>query len=234
MKTSASDIPNLGNEWDFWFEHLKKLPADESRQKRRNSYYFILNTETCEIEYVSKTVMHVLGYKPEEFTIEKLFSIIHPDDLEYCRICEAECIEVSNGLQFEEHFRYSFQYSYRLMTSNGDYITIKQQYHAIEVDDYGRMLKTIVMQECIENYTIRPDDDLKVFDNLKNRPINLPSKYKLTKRELEILELVYKGYKSNEISEMLYLSKHTVDTHRKNILNKTRLSSSTIDLLNKE
>lgn len=229
MKTRASDIPNLGDDWDFWFDHTRQLPKVIDKQKKRHSYYFILNSETCEIEYVSKTVMQVLGYSPEEFTIEKLFSIIHPDDLAYCRSCEYECIRISNRLYFEEHFRYSFQYSYRLATADGIYITVKQQYHAIEVDEFGHMLKTIVMQECMEHYNKRPEDDFKVFDNLKNRPINLPSKYKLTKRELEILELVNKGYRSNEISQLLYLSKHTVDTHRKNILTKTR-SNSMLDM----
>lgn len=137
---------------------------------------------------------------------------------------------MSNNLLFNEHYRYSFHYSYRVKLAEGDYITIRQQYHAIEVDENGHMLKTIVLHERIEDYEERPDNDFKVFDNLKNRPINLPSKFKLSKRELEILELIYKGFKSNEISEMLYLSKHTVNTHRKNILSKTN-SSSVIELL---
>lgn len=75
MKSSSSDIPNLGGEWDFWFSHTKELPKAGPTRKRE-SYYFILNSETCEIEYVSGSVKCVLGYNINEFTIEKLFSII--------------------------------------------------------------------------------------------------------------------------------------------------------------
>jgi DNA-binding NarL/FixJ family response regulator len=42
-------------------------------------------------------------------------------------------------------------------------------------------------------------------------------KYRLTKRETEILELISLGKSTNEISESLYLSVHTINTHRKNL-----------------
>jgi DNA-binding CsgD family transcriptional regulator len=42
-------------------------------------------------------------------------------------------------------------------------------------------------------------------------------------RELEIIKLVSEGKESKEIAEMLFLSNHTVDTHRKNVLKKSGL-----------
>lgn len=41
-----------------------------------------------------------------------------------------------------------------------------------------------------------------------------------TKRELEIIELLAQGLNSPKIAEQLFISKHTVDTHRKNIYRK--------------
>lgn len=41
-----------------------------------------------------------------------------------------------------------------------------------------------------------------------------------TKRELEIIELMAQGLNSSHIAEQLFISKHTVDTHRKNIYRK--------------
>jgi DNA-binding CsgD family transcriptional regulator len=40
-------------------------------------------------------------------------------------------------------------------------------------------------------------------------------------REFEIIKLVQEGLDSEKIAEKLFLSRHTVNTHRKNILNKT-------------
>ena len=44
-----------------------------------------------------------------------------------------------------------------------------------------------------------------------------------TEREREILRLVGQHKTAGQIAEELYISKHTVDTHRKNILEKTNL-----------
>jgi DNA-binding CsgD family transcriptional regulator len=42
----------------------------------------------------------------------------------------------------------------------------------------------------------------------------------LTAREREILNLITKGYSNRQISERLFISLHTMTTHRKNILKK--------------
>lgn len=47
----------------------------------------------------------------------------------------------------------------------------------------------------------------------------------LTERELEIVKLVAQGYTTAQISEMLCRSVHTINTHRKNILNKLGLNN---------
>ena len=43
----------------------------------------------------------------------------------------------------------------------------------------------------------------------------------ITSREREILGLLSKGHNSKEISEMLFLSPHTMDYHRRQLLKKT-------------
>ena len=40
----------------------------------------------------------------------------------------------------------------------------------------------------------------------------------MSERENEIIVLIADGYTNDQIAEMLFLSKHTVNTHRKNIL----------------
>lgn len=48
----------------------------------------------------------------------------------------------------------------------------------------------------------------------------------LSPREVEIMDLVILGYTSSEIAQTLMLSKHTVDTHKKNITTKLDLKGS--------
>ncbi len=55
-------------------------------------------------------------------------------------------------------------------------------------------------------------------------------KYKLTKREVEIIRLVCQNLRTKDIAEKLYLSEFTVHTHRKNIMRKLEISDSTVAL----
>lgn len=48
----------------------------------------------------------------------------------------------------------------------------------------------------------------------------------LTPREIEIVQLVAKGLIAKEIADILSLSPHTIYTHRKNIMRKLKLNSS--------
>lgn len=54
----------------------------------------------------------------------------------------------------------------------------------------------------------------------------------LTKREIEILNMVYNGMSNKEIASKLFLSVRTIDTHRYNILQKLK-SKNTAELINK-
>lgn len=54
---------------------------------------------------------------------------------------------------------------------------------------------------------------------------------KLTTREKEVLQLVFEGLSTLEISEKLFLSHRTVETHRSNLLSKTE-TKNTAQLIN--
>ena len=51
-------------------------------------------------------------------------------------------------------------------------------------------------------------------------------KKSITKRELEILQLVVKEFTTKEISEQLTISINTIDTHRKNIMRKLEVKTT--------
>jgi DNA-binding NarL/FixJ family response regulator len=69
------------------------------------------------------------------------------------------------------------------------------------------------------------DIQLKINDfailNKINHDLNLGSSgVLLTDREIQIVKLISQEYNSKEISEELFVSAHTIDTHRKNIMKK--------------
>jgi DNA-binding NarL/FixJ family response regulator len=68
-------------------------------------------------------------------------------------------------------------------------------------------------------------DDGKYPDHFKER-------FKLSRRELEILRLIKDGNLNKEIAEILSLSQHTVESHRKKIHQKLGVSSA-VELVKK-
>jgi len=90
------------------------------------------------------------------------------------------------------------------------------------------------------DYLVKPCD----FDELKmaltrfrsGKILGHPMLRSLTDREKEVLTLIVHGAKSKEIAAKLFISKTTVDTHRKSIIEKTGVRSVSefiIQVLNK-
>ena len=71
--------------------------------------------------------------------------------------------------------------------------------------------------------SIEKTNDFSYFDEFLK-------KYKLTKREVEIIRLVCSDYSSKQIADKLFLSEFTVQTHRRNIIKKLGLDDSRISL----
>lgn len=61
----------------------------------------------------------------------------------------------------------------------------------------------------------------------KKTEIGLKQVPKLTRREKEILAFVAKGLTTNQIAESLFISSHTVESHRKNLMEKFQTKSVT-------
>ena len=63
--------------------------------------------------------------------------------------------------------------------------------------------------------------EISAFDNADS----FLKQFNLTKRELEIIQLIKDGYTNQQIAEKLILSIYTIETHRKNIMHKLDLKT---------
>ncbi|QTV05412.1 LuxR C-terminal-related transcriptional regulator [Faecalibacter bovis] len=209
-------------EWDFWFKHPNNIDTVPTKKPKINpSYYFIFNCLTNEILYTSESFKEILGYDKEDYTFLEIIEFLHADDYNYVMECERKAINFNLSLSEREQFRFVVTYTYRTRILSGQYIRVKQSYHALDVNENGNMTRALVFHELINYNEERSSDDFKIFDRQTNKFVQIENKYNLTKRENQIYDLVREGFTSHEISTKLHLSKHTVDTHRKNILSKT-------------
>ena len=95
---------------------------------------------------------------------------------------------------------------------------------AIHNAAFDYLLKPVdihVLKASIDRYI---DSQRKV--NKQILPQRLKMQYSLTDREIDIVKLLLEGHSSRVIADILFISKHTVDTHRRNILGKMSMNST--------
>jgi len=91
-------------------------------------------------------------------------------------------------------------------------------------------LAAAILSVCEGNEVFPNFDEKEVQESKFTYFDNFLKKYKLTKREVEIIRLVCQNLRTKDIAERLYLSEFTVHTHRKNIMRKLEISDSTVAL----
>ena len=192
-------------------------------------YYLIFNTSEGVFEYVDQSVDDLLGYDAEEFTLEKLLENIHPNDLPYFLDFEATVTSFFGELSPEKVLKYKVRYDYRIKCADGKYKRILQQVVTIQSDKEGAVLRTFVIHTDISHLKTSNKMILSIigldgepsYYNVKPKRKFSKSKEIFSPREKEVLVLLINGKTSQEIAKDLYISKHTVSVHRKNILRKS-------------
>ena len=198
----------------------------EEFTKTNNQFFYVADMVRMKFEFTSLRSKEMLGIEPEELTSYHLKEATHPDDLARHGLGMAQLFKIAhelavakNGIRLiSSNFRYrnpTGNYSGHLVqcyfffapapfpavwifvvhTDMGWFKKMKNGYHYYLGDDI--------------RFFRFPDDALLMYGNV------------FSDREFEIIKLIHSGLSSEQIGEKLFLSKYTIDTHRRNILEKT-------------
>ena len=163
------------------------------------------------------------------FENDLLEACIHPDDLAVLLNLQKRTFDYLFRLSPEEQCHYKHIFEFRALGAGGKYLRVICQYQMLEA---GGAEKPPLLLGVVD---ISPDQDLKA--PVKFRLVNFKTgdiipipiidnpDISLTKREKEILKMVKEGMMSKEVSEKLFISIHTVNRHRQNILEKMQVDN---------
>jgi DNA-binding CsgD family transcriptional regulator len=208
-------------------------------------YYYIVDLTKVVMEFISPETKAVLGLTNEyDFSVEYIYENVHPDDREHFVANEMKVTEFFNALPPEKVMKYKVSYDYRLRKSDGSYIWVLMQTVTIQTDELGSVIRVLGMHTNVTHLKTENKPSGLSFIGLEGEPsfynvpvqqtLLIPTKEIFTRREKEILRLIIQGITSTKISDILCISPHTVNSHRKNILKKsgcdtvTELISKTI------
>ncbi len=155
--------------------------------------------------YYNETLATIFGYTNESFSKISFKDLIEDD--------HARKIKILNDID-------------RCLKHNNSSISLKffanhSTNGLIKVELSGTVIAYKGIPSIIGNIT-------SLNHNQKFKISNASSQldFKLSKRELEVLELICDGKSTQQIAELLFLSQRTIETYRANLLSKTTLKNS--------
>ena len=192
---------------------------------------WVLDIRTQQFVFISDNTRQLIGYdsgifRKDGFCI--LNKLMHPEDK---KLLAGKTLKLwENMLLLPAARRQSLRFSrkYRIRKPDGSFICLLEQNKVLQTDANGNI--THVLGTCTD---ITELVNLRNFEatvqvpvsKVANRPTSgeeqTATNIKLSEREKEIVRLVAEGYSSKLIADQLFISFHTVNTHRKNIICKT-------------
>ncbi|MBE8714451.1 LuxR C-terminal-related transcriptional regulator [Sphingobacterium hungaricum] len=205
-------------------------------------YYYVLNVSDGTISNIHPKILAMHGLPNFPTQLHEIIDLIHPDDVSFVVAAENATLIKMREIGFQYQMQLKSSYCFRMKVADGEYELFHHQALHIARNEAGQLLQAINIHTNINHLTKENNYIVTVsgvagrsdFHQIQLKPIHQDRVFqeKLTRREIEILRLVIKGFSSNEIAKQLFLSAYTVKTHRKNIHKKT-FTKNNVELIKK-
>lgn len=218
--------------------HIEKLKEMEQFLPPSSSFFVLTDTPQNNYPYVGKNFKTNLGLDGEKMCSEGVpywLSHHHPEDLPvWMQILQDLMVFTLNEVPEEDRKLLSYTWTFRVKTSNGNYVNLFEHLVPLELDDYGKPVIGLSHLTIIgEGEPLPLKCSVKKLNARNEYETLLTKNYSqlllsdgITNRERDIIRLLALGNNSKQIGEKLFISPHTVDTHRRNILKKLKLTST--------
>ncbi len=216
----------------------KKKGQLQQLAKFTNSGVSVFDMFRGEHFFASDNFGNLLGYDNSEVQspgTSYFDSRIHPEDMPTLFRMGIQMLEFFYEVPVEKRHEFKLINEYRVRGHNDAYIRIVEQHQVFDQDVFGNLWLTLSIVDIAPQQNVNKglESTLLNFKTGELVPIDRFAKSKqagntaqLSNREQEILNLIQVGHLSKEISEMLYISVHTVNTHRQRILQKLGVDNS--------
>lgn len=198
-------------------EYKKELQYYEKMLSRLNAIVFVFDVINLRMVWINDAMKRILGYDKPDVNIDKqsILDIYHPDDRDVLK-------EMRNYFRHRKSGTFTAVYKFRDV--NGEYLWLCTAANIFRRTTDESVFEVVGVTLDMTHQLVYKNN-VKVLSREMMQQINKSSIEKITKREKEILRYFANGYKTREIAEMLQLSFHTVNNHRKNLLKKLKMKN---------
>lgn len=220
---------------DLDYQRLENLkPTLEHLASIKNSGITVFDLCRREHVFASYNFETLFGYDHDRIAAEGnayFDSRVHPDD--HLQLTAIGIHLLERMLVMEPHRRADFKIvnEYRILGRDDGYVRVIEQHQALEQDKHGNVWLGLSVLDLSPRQGLDAGLQSTLLNFKTGEVVNLipdpgHQQVRLTQREREVLLLIQQGHLSKEISEMLSISVHTVNTHRQRILEKFDASNS--------
>lgn len=199
----------------------------EEKMEANNQFFYIADIIQLNLLFTSKRSKQMIGIEPEELSFYQFMEITHPDDIQRLNLGRPKIIKFAQDLFIAGKGEWLLSTNFRMRNPSGEYSNILVQCYLFYTTIPYKTVFFLKIHtnidwfqkknKCFHYYS---GTDISNFKYPDEELLKLG--IVLSLREFEIVRLVEKGYSSEEIAEQLFLSINTVNTHRTNILEKTK------------
>jgi DNA-binding CsgD family transcriptional regulator len=201
----------------------------ESILRYRKQFFYIGDLIHIRIIFTSQGSEDMLGIEPEMLETGSLYKSTHPTDLHRMNLARLRLFKTGTELLEQINGPIFYSIPFYLIGKIGKPIHVLFQGYIFNSKIPHETVFVLFVHTDISNLQIPKHlyhhyigNDASMF-RVPNESL-LDSGYTFSDREFEILQLLAHGMDSDKIAEKLFLSTHTVNTHRRNLLKKTNKS----------
>jgi len=195
---------------------------------------YVIDYEKMAFEYVSESPLFLCGYSPQEVLglgYEFYLKNVPEKDLALLSLINEAGFDFFNKLPDEEKKHYSITYDFHLINREGKLTLINHKLTPLFLTSGGKMWKAICIvsishHQQAGNICIykQGTDDLWAL-NIESKSWQKSEKPKLSKREIEILQLHAQGLTINQIAKKIFVVPDTVKYYRRRIFERLEVNN---------
>ena len=198
----------------------------EKMMESNNQFFHIGDILQMRIIFCSKGSIKAIGIDPDEITPYHFFEATHPDDLERHTRGRAKMVKIAYDLYTAGKGSTLMSTNIRLRNPQGLYTNLLYQLYFFYSTVPVKTVYLLKIHTNLDWFTKRKHGyHYYISNNLSffryPDPEMLMMGNPFSDREFEIIKLIESGMGSEAIADKLFLSVHTVNTHRRNILEKS-------------
>ncbi len=207
----------------------------EEKLKHNNQFFYIGDLLLMKVLFTSSGSLDIIGVDPDHLDLSSFMIRVHPEDLKRYSLARAQVIKSGYELLIKRSGTTLLSSHFMHRNASGNYFNLLFQAFSFYTEVPAKTIYMMLLLTDLSSFNIDkhryhyytgddpamfryPDEDLLTTGHI------------FSEREFEIIKLISEGMDSEQIANKLFLSVNTVNTHRRNILKKTK-KSTTHDLV---